>query len=323
MGRRRRGRARAAWARAIPARGSKLGLAVARGAAASGAGAERLGAGASAGAERLGAGSGAGAGAGAGAGMDARSGAGAGSRLGSSSAPKLARPTGAIKVRRAIRRAIKVSIGALAGALACGFVAVGGVDGAQLFAMPRMSISGTMAIVAIAALVLATVIRRVQFVPPSSRAQRVSMWLAAASDLADLELSLALVAGTHVVIAVTGGLSSPAYPLLYGVVAFAMSVLSRPGAIATIGAALVLEGALVARTGLTEATALAAGIHVAYLAGATAAHVVLLRGLVSRYRKRRSRRLDEEPRHHEGQRARLPPDRRRARPGIARAAPAR
>ena len=66
------------------------------------------------------------------------------------------------------------------------------------------------------ALVVTAVIRRVQFAPPSARAQRVSVWLAAATDLADLELALSLVAGMHVVIAVTGGLRSPAYPALYG-----------------------------------------------------------------------------------------------------------
>ena len=207
------------------------------------------------------------------------------------------RVKGVIKFRRALRRAAKVSVGALAGILACGVVAVGGVDGASLFAMPEgamISMTGTLATIAICVLVLAAVIRRVQFVPPSSRAQRVSVWLAAAVDLADLELSLALVAGVHVVIAVTGGLSSPAYPLLYGVVAFAMTVLARPGAVGTIGAALLLEVALVGRSGITGAALLSGGVHVAYLAGATAAHVILLRGVVSRYRARRARRLEEE-----------------------------
>src|SRR5262249_51163135 len=131
---------------------------------------------------------------------------------------------------RGVRRAAKVSIGALAGGFACAVVAAGGVDGAAVLAT-RPSLPMTMIVVAIAALA------RVQFTPPSARAQRVSLWLAAASDLADLELTLTLVAGIHVVIAVTGGLGSPAYPLLYGLVAFAMTVLARPGAIATLVAA--------------------------------------------------------------------------------------
>ena len=194
---------------------------------------------------------------------------------------------------RAMRRAAKVSIGALAGGLACAVVAAGGADGARVLAA-HPSAAMTMLVVAVAALVAIAVIRRVQFTPPSARAQRVSFWLAAASDLADLDLALTLVAGIHVVIAVTGGLGSPAYPLLYGFVAFAMTVLARPGAVATLVAALLLEAALLTRTRITEATVMASCIHAAYLVGAAAAHVMLLRGLTARYRRRRSARLDEE-----------------------------
>ena len=196
-------------------------------------------------------------------------------------------------MRRTFRRAMKVSIGAAAGAIACAVVAVGGVDGAGVLSA-RPSLPMTMVVVAIAALVAICVIRRVQFTPPSARAQRVSFWLAAATDLADLELALTLVAGAHVVVAVTGGLASPAYPVLYGLVAFAMTVLARPGAWATLGAAFLLEAALLVRTGISEKTALAAGIHGAFLFGAAAAHVLLLRGLTARYRRRRAARLDEE-----------------------------
>ncbi len=196
-------------------------------------------------------------------------------------------------IHRALRRAGKVSIGAAAGAVACAVVGVGGADGAALLAATP-SLPMTMVVVAVAALMCSAVIRRMQFSAPSARAQRASFWLAAATDLADLELALTLVAGAHVVIAVTGGLDSPAYPLLYGLVAFAMTVLARPGAIATLGAALLLEAALVVRTGITEATALAAGLHAIYLGGAALAHVLLLRGLTARYRRRRTARLDEE-----------------------------
>ncbi len=194
---------------------------------------------------------------------------------------------------RTLRRAGKVSVGAVAGAIACLVVAIGGVDGAALLAQ-RPSLPMTMAVVAIAAIVAISIIRRVQFAPPSSRAQRVSFWLAAATDLADLELALALVAGIHAVIAVTGGQVSPAYPVLYGLVAFAMSVLAWPGAIATLGAALLLEAALLLRTGVSERAVLATVLHVLFLAGAAAAHALLLRGLASRYRRRRAKRLDEE-----------------------------
>lgn len=195
--------------------------------------------------------------------------------------------------RRAMRRAGKVSIGAAAATLACIVVAIGGVDGASVLA-PTMPLPQAMIATAITALVVIAVIRRAQFAEPTARAQRVSMWLAAAQDLADLELALSLVAGIHVVIAVTGGLESPAYPALYGLVAFSMTVLARPGAFATIGTAIFLEAALLVRSGITEVAAFDAGLHVLFLGGAACAHAVLLRGLTNRYRIRRNRRLEEE-----------------------------
>src|SRR4051812_35691726 len=194
---------------------------------------------------------------------------------------------------RTLRRAAKVSVGAVAGGLACAVVAAGGADGARVLAA-HPSLAMTMIVVGLTALVAIAVIRRVQFAAPTARAQRVSFWLAAASDLADLDLALTLVAGIHVVIAVTGGLDSPAYPLLYGLVAFAMTVMARPGAVAAVVAALLLEAALVMRGRIAAPQLLAAGIHASYLASAAAAHAVLLRGLTARYRRRRAARLDEE-----------------------------
>lgn len=196
-------------------------------------------------------------------------------------------------LHRALRRAAKVSLGASASAIACAVVAVGGADGAAVLS-PNPSLPMTMVAAATLVLVLLAVIRRVQYVPPSARAQRASFWLTAATDLADLELSLSLVAGTHVVIAVTGGMTSPAYPLLYGVVAFAATVLARPGAIGTVGAALLLEAALLVRTGPAGDAIIVAVTHAAYIVGAAVAHAVLLRGLTARYRRRRAQRLDEE-----------------------------
>jgi diguanylate cyclase (GGDEF)-like protein len=196
-----------------------------------------------------------------------------------------------LRLQRAIRRAAKVSVGAVAAALACVVVAVGGVDGADLLG-DHVPLPQTLVAAATLVLVVVAMIRRVQFVPPSARAQRVSLWLAAAADLADLELVLALAAGLHVAIAVSGGLRSPAYPLLYALVAFAVTVLARPAALATLGATLLLEGALLVRTGLSSAPA--AVLHALFLVGAAASHALLLRGLATRYRLRRARRLDDE-----------------------------
>jgi diguanylate cyclase (GGDEF)-like protein len=192
-----------------------------------------------------------------------------------------------------MRRAAKVSIGAVAGAIACAVVAVGGVDGAALRSThPNLGMS--IVAVAIAVLTVTAIVRRIQFVAPTARAQRVSVWLAAADDLADLELVLSLSAACHLIIAVTGGLDSPAYPLLYGMVAFATSVLARPGAVATIAAAILLEAALLLRTGMTGPAIISASIHAACLTGAALAHLLLLRGLIARYRRRRAARLEDE-----------------------------
>ncbi len=202
-------------------------------------------------------------------------------------------PTAMTRFRRALRRAGKVSIGASAGALACVIVAVGGVDGASVLGA-HIPLPQAIVAAGALALVIVAVIRRIQFTAPTARAQRVSMWLAAAEDLADLELALALVAGTEVIIAVSGGERSPAYPVLYGLVAFSATVLARPGAIATYGAALFLEAALLVRTGISDVTIISFTLHALYLTGAGAAHAVLLRGLTTRYRNRRAKRLDDE-----------------------------
>ena len=90
-------------------------------------------------------------------------------------------------IQMALRRAAKVSLGAVAGVIACGVVAVGGVDGAALLAK-HPSLAMSIIAVAISVLTISAIIRRLQFVAPSARAQRVSMWLSAADDLADLEV---------------------------------------------------------------------------------------------------------------------------------------
>jgi two-component system, cell cycle response regulator len=201
-----------------------------------------------------------------------------------------------LKVGRTLRRAGKASLGALAGALACAAIAGGAADGAHVAltgAEPPGAIPALL-VAAVAVLVAATVARRLRFEPPSARAQRASFWLAIAPDLADIEVSLALVAGSFTAIAVTGGADSPLYPLAYAVVAFAATLLSRPGAIAAIGGALLLEVAVASRAPSWSAAAIPLATHVAFLVGAAAAHALMLRGLVQRHRRRRALRLDRE-----------------------------
>ncbi len=201
-------------------------------------------------------------------------------------------------VTRSLRRAGKASAGALAGAAACALVAAGVADGAALTAPGPWStarIAPMLLVAAVAVLVLATVARRLRFEPPSARAQRASFWLLVAADLVDIEVSLALVAGTSTAIAVSGGLDSPLHPLMYAVVAFAATLLSRPGAIAAVGGALIVEAALITRAAPTWQDALVpATTHAAFLIGAASAHALMLRGLIARHRRRRAIRLDRE-----------------------------
>ncbi len=202
-----------------------------------------------------------------------------------------------MKITRSFRRAAKASSGALAGALACAVVAAGVLDHALLGATPT-GLPAALLIAAIGALVIATVARRLTFEPPSARAQRVSFWLTIAADLADIEVSLALVAGSYAAIALTGGVDSAAHPLVYAVVAFAATLLSRPGAIAAIGGALVLEVAMAWRAPSWSEAAVPLGTHVVFLVGAAVAHALMLRGLVQRHRRRRALRLDREAAAH-------------------------
>jgi diguanylate cyclase (GGDEF)-like protein len=194
-----------------------------------------------------------------------------------------------VSVRRVARRITRVAGGAVVAASACVAIGAGVVDGIHDDTPHPIAIAG---VAAIAALVVIAVARRVRFVAPAARAQRVSIWLRAAVDFADVELALALVAGVHAAIALTGGATSPLYPIVYGLVAFAVTVMARPGAIAAVGAAALLEIAIAVRAG-PSAIPLAAG-HLAFLGGAAVAHAVLLRGLAARARRRRARRLDDE-----------------------------
>ncbi|HTM20295.1 MAG TPA: diguanylate cyclase, partial [Kofleriaceae bacterium] len=129
---------------------------------------------------------------------------------------------------------------------------------------------------------------------PPARAQRVSFWLRAAAPLADVEAALALVVGAGALLAVTGELASPAYPLLYGVVAFAATFPRRAGALAALAAALALEAATLRRAGMTGAHLESAGVHALFLGAAAAAHAVFLRGAVARMRRAHDERLTAE-----------------------------
>lgn len=190
---------------------------------------------------------------------------------------------------RRFRRAMSVCGGTLVAALACALVGAGAVDGA---AGGHPSLFDIFLVASILVLVIAVVARRLQFQPPTARAQRVSFWLSLAPALADVETATSMVLGSFALIAATGGVESPLYPVLYGVVAFAVTFQGRAGAWAAIVAAFGIEAAFQVRAmPVSSAELLTAGLHVAFLAAAAAAHLLFLRGLARRKRRRHDRAL--------------------------------
>ena len=189
---------------------------------------------------------------------------------------------------RDARRALRVMGGSLASAAACAAVAAGLLD-AGIHGAPPLPVATLLA--SLIVLVAVMIARRFHFEEPSVRAQRTSIWLATARPLADVELSIALVAGCYAVITVTGAGASPLYPLVYGVVAFSVTLQGRAAAAATVAAAIALE---LAAAGRGVASFGAASLHVAFIAAAATLHAVFLRGVVARQRVAHKRALDDE-----------------------------
>jgi two-component system cell cycle response regulator len=198
-----------------------------------------------------------------------------------------------VSVGRVIRRAGAVASGALVAALACAMVAAGVLDGGSVGAGARGAPSLAVTVVAVAILAVAAmaVMRRLGWTAPSARAQRVSFWLRISDDIVDVEVALALLAAMFSVLALTGGQASPVYPMLYALVAFAATISAVSGAVVCVGGALLLELAMAARgpAGLGAASVqLDTGLHIAFILLAAIAHAVLLRGVATRWRRRRA-----------------------------------
>jgi diguanylate cyclase (GGDEF)-like protein len=195
--------------------------------------------------------------------------------------------------RRTFKRAVRVGGGAVVAALACATVAAGALDTAVSGAPAAVPV---VLVASVLVLVLASVSTRMRFDEPSARAQRVSKLLRLAPSLIDMQVGLALVAGCYAVLAVSGSHESPAYPLLYGVVAFSITFQSPAAAWATVFGALALEGAMFARGPHTYSALAATALHTGFIGAAAAVHAVFLRGLVSRQRRAHRERLDGEVR---------------------------
>jgi diguanylate cyclase (GGDEF)-like protein len=141
--------------------------------------------------------------------------------------------------------------------------------------------------------VAVALLRRLRFRPPPARAQRALPGLHLAPLLSEIEISLALVLGSYGAIEMSGGLSSPLYPLLYGVIAFVVSFHGRAAALVTVLATLAFELALVARA--PSLAGLRIGLlHLVFVAAAAAAHLVFLRGQVLRLRQAHRQALEAE-----------------------------
>jgi two-component system cell cycle response regulator len=137
-------------------------------------------------------------------------------------------------------------------------------------------------------------------VAPTARAQRHSRLARLAPDLIDVQVGLALVVGGYTLVALVG---ARALPLLYFVIAFAVTLLGRPAALASVGLAVVYELVALAR----GAAVIDAAAHLGYLALAAAAHALFLRGLVARQRREHAARVAAEVRrlHDEAREFRL------------------
>ena len=193
---------------------------------------------------------------------------------------------------RALKRMATVTWGPLAAGLACVAVAL---------ALPPIDLhsqtpspEATLLLAAVLVLLAAAITRRLRFQPPSARAQRVSVWLAAAPTLVDVELALAVSAGTGAILAVTGGVTSPVHPLVYGVVAFGLTLLTAPGAAITLLAPVAIEAAWIARAPEPRRLLVPALLHAVFIVAAACAHALFLRGLVASHRRRRELRLARE-----------------------------
>ncbi len=195
--------------------------------------------------------------------------------------------------RRGLRRLFYVAGPTAALLVPCAAVAGGWLDaGASMGG----SLAGITLLGGIFIAVVGTIARRVRFEPPSVRVQRVSPLLAAAQSFADIEAALALLVGSFAVITVTGGAASPAYPVLYGVVAFGITFQSRAGAWATVIGAVGFELAATVRGPMDGEALLTTVLHVGLIVAAALAHALFLRGLVARQRSAHRRQLAQEVR---------------------------
>ena len=186
-----------------------------------------------------------------------------------------------------LRRFTRATAGLAIALLSALLVASGALADAS-FAAPRTLDVVLVAIVL--TVVAASLAARLGFTPPTARAQRSSVLLRYAGALLDVQVGVALVIGVYALVELTGGQRSPAMPLVYFLLAFAVTFLARPGALAAGATALGFEILLAGRSGRWSLAA----EHTVYLALAAGAHMIFLRGLAFRQRRAHADRLELE-----------------------------
>lgn len=109
----------------------------------------------------------------------------------------------------------------------------------------------------------------------------------------ELELGLLLITGTYLLIAVSGGLQSPAHPLVYALASFLLLLhRERWIAAAWLGAIALLEVLVGWSSGHGQGARIA--FHLSYIAFFAAGNLVILGALVRRLRGEHSQRLADE-----------------------------
>ncbi|MBI4511718.1 MAG: diguanylate cyclase [Deltaproteobacteria bacterium] len=144
----------------------------------------------------------------------------------------------------------------------------------------------------VALVVASAVAARLRFQSPSARAQRVSLLAHLAPVLADMEVGLALVAGALGIVAMTGGLGSPAHPMVYLIVAFSATFQGRSSVVMVVLATLALEATMALRMAPPGLGLLAE--NAAFVVLSMSLHAVFLRSLVAKQRSEHRQRLEQE-----------------------------
>jgi two-component system cell cycle response regulator len=112
--------------------------------------------------------------------------------------------------------------------------------------------------------------------------------------LRELELGVLLLTGVYLLFALTGGLRSYMYPLVYALVSFLMVVhRQRWVAAAVVGAAFLLEGALALHADIPHRLSLVA-YHATFITFFAAGNLLVLSSLARRMRSHHSTALDDE-----------------------------